>query len=147
MPDLEAKPADATGSTLRHSRWVRVIAAVAIVFGIATIASGGSAIFGGEAVRAAVGKAVPFVLWFNFMAGFAYVLAGLGLLMRMRWSVWLSALIATTTILVFLGLCVHILQGGAYEMRTVGAMTLRSLVWIGIAIVAVQFLNRPGRTG
>jgi hypothetical protein len=38
------------------------------------------ALFGTEATRAAAGNAVPFVLWFNFLAGFAYILAGLGLL-------------------------------------------------------------------
>jgi hypothetical protein len=37
--------------------------------------SGGRALFGG----ADMGAVVPFVLWFNFLAGFAYVAAGLGL--------------------------------------------------------------------
>jgi hypothetical protein len=68
---------------------------LAILFGVLTIASGGRALFGDEAARKAVGAAVPFVLWFNFGAGFAYVLAGIGLLMKRRWAVWLSALIAS----------------------------------------------------
>lgn len=38
---------------------------------------------------------------------------------------------------------VHVLFGGAYEMRTVGAMALRSLVWIVIAIVARQTMRAP----
>ena len=36
-------------------------------------------LFGGEAARAAAGQFMPFVLWFNFIAGFAYVVAGVGL--------------------------------------------------------------------
>ena len=52
-----------------------VAAAVAVIFGLLTIVSGGRAIFGGVDM----GAVVPFVLWFNFGAGFAYVLAGIGL--------------------------------------------------------------------
>lgn len=113
-----------------------VAGAIAVIFGLLTIVSGGQALFGDEAARAAVGAAVPFVLWFNFAAGFAYVVAGAGLLMRSGWAAWLAALIAGATVLVALAFAVHVLSGGAYEMRTVGAMALRSLVWIAIAVVA-----------
>lgn len=122
-----------------RSRFARIVAGVvAILFGVLTIIAGGRALFGGEAARMAVGAAVPFVLWFNFAAGFAYIVAGVGLLMRSRWAVWLSALIAVSTIAVFLAFGVHVISGGAYEIRTAGAMASRSLVWITIAIVARQ---------
>ena len=58
---------------------LRIAALVAVVFGIATVFSGGRVLFGPEAARVAAGAVVPFVLWFNFVAGFAYVLAGVGL--------------------------------------------------------------------
>jgi len=58
-----------------RSRTLTITAAVATVFGLLTIVSGGRALFGGVDM----GAAVPFVLWFNFLAGFAYVLAGIGL--------------------------------------------------------------------
>ena len=64
----------------------RAVAAVAIVFGVATVFAGGTALFGGEAARAAAGNAVPFVLWFNFLAGFAYVAAGAGLWRGQAWA-------------------------------------------------------------
>lgn len=115
---------------------VVVAAAIAIVFGLLTISSGGQALFGGAVARAAVGNAVDFVLWFNFGAGFAYVLAGIGLLTRYRWAVALSIVIAAATVVVFAAFGVHVVGGGAYEMRTVGAMALRSAVWIGIAVIA-----------
>lgn len=123
----------------------RLVAAaiVAIVFGVATIASGGFAILGGTTARATLGQIVPFIVWFNFLAGFAYVVAGIGLLKQARWSAWLSAAIAAMTLCAFLGLGVHILQGGAYEMRTAGAMTLRGLIWVAIAVIAVRTLDRP----
>ena len=79
---------------------MRIIGIVALVFGLVTVVAGGRALFGDEAARAAVGAAVPFVLWFNFAAGFAYVVAGIGLLMQSPWAAWLSALIAAATLLV-----------------------------------------------
>jgi hypothetical protein len=119
------------------SGWsLKAAAVVGMVFGLLTIVSGGIALFGGSEARAAVGNAVPFVLWFNFAAGFAYVAAGGGLLFRRRWALWLSVAILVATVLVFIAFGVHVQRGGLYEMRTVGAMMLRVLVWSIIAIVA-----------
>lgn len=111
---------------------------VAILFGLLTIVSGGRVLFGDAAARSAAGAVVPFVLWFNFAAGFAYVAAGLGLMARTgwTWTVWLSIVIATATVLAFAILGVHVWSGGAYELRTVGAMSLRGIVWVAIAITA-----------
>ena len=84
---------------------------------------------------------MPFVLWFNFVAGFAYVVCGLGLWKRQRWSVPLAVFIAVATGLVFTAFGVHASSGGAYEARTVGAMVLRMLLWTGIAAIAHRALR------
>jgi uncharacterized membrane protein (DUF2068 family) len=76
------------------------------------------------------------VLWFNFLAGFAYIVAGVGLWMRRRWAAWLAIVITVATALVFLAFGVHVALGGAWERRTVVAMTLRTLVWAGISAIA-----------
>ena len=55
------------------------ISLVAVGFGLLTIKEGGTILFGDAAARAAAGNYVPFVLWFNFVAGFAYVFAGIEL--------------------------------------------------------------------
>lgn len=122
----------------------RAIAALAALFGLATLAAGGNALFGGEAARASVGNAVPFVLWFNFLAGFAYLATAFGLLGRQAWAIWLSIAILLATLAVFAAFGLHVWAGGAYEGRTVGAMLLRSLVWAGIAHYAYWHLRRPG---
>lgn len=127
-----------TGATPDRPRWALVAAIVSIVFGILTVLSGGQALFGGDAARAAVGDAVLFVLWFNFAAGFFYVLAGTGLLLWRRWAAQLSATIAIATVGVFAAFGWHVAIGGAYEMRTVGAMILRSGIWIAIAVAACR---------
>ncbi|MBH1974616.1 MAG: hypothetical protein I8H94_06005 [Rhodobacteraceae bacterium] len=117
-----------------RTRSVTVAAIVAVVFGFLTIISGGRALFGG----ADMGAVVPFVLWFNFLAGFAYVLAGLGLWYRSSWSAGLSIAIALATVAVFATFLWQVWSGTAYEARTMGAMGLRLAVWTLIAIVGVR---------
>lgn len=129
--------------TDKRSTGLMIAAIVALIFGALTILSGGRALFGGADAQAAVGAAVPFVLWFNFLAGFAYVAAGVGLFLMRPWALWLSIAILAATALVFLAFGVHVFQEGAYEMRTVGAMILRTGVWLAIVIAVV----RSGRWG
>ncbi|MDN3722513.1 hypothetical protein QW131_32915 [Roseibium salinum] len=93
-------------------------------------------LFGGEEATQAAGNVVRFVLWFNFLAGFAYIVAGVGLFLRKRWAYWLAAAIVASTVAVFAAFAIHVLQGGAYEMRTLAALTLRTVVWAIIARIA-----------
>lgn len=130
-----------TGAGQRNV-WVRIAALVAIGFGLLTIKEGGMTLGGDAAAVAAAGNYVPFVLWFNFMAGFAYVAAGAGLWLQRRWAAWLAIAIAVTTALVFAALGVHAASGAVYEQRTVIAMTLRLLVWLVIAVFASRRLLR-----
>ncbi len=111
-----------------------VAALVAVVFGIMTVVSGGRALFGGVDM----GAVVPFVLRFNFAAGFAYMLAGVGLWRGAFWAPALSAGIALATAAVFAAFLWHVWHGGAYEARTMGAMPLRLVVWIVIAAIAIK---------
>ncbi len=119
-----------------HGWPLRVAAVVAVVFGILSILSAGRALFGGPEAAAVVGDAVPFVLGFNFLAGFAYVAAGVLLWRRHPWAPWLALAILAATLLVFAAFGWHVFTGGAYEPRTVGAMTLRTLVWTAIFVLA-----------
>ena len=128
-------------TTPRAPRRAAVLALVAIAFGAATIVVGGKILFGDVEARSAAGHIVPFVLWFNFVAGFAYVIAGIGLLLWKRWAVHLSAAIAVATIAVFIALGIHIFIGLAFEVRTVGAMIIRSAVWVMIAVLAGRKLR------
>ena len=115
---------------------VWLISVVAILFGLLTIKSGGMVLFIDGPDRAAAGNYVPFVLWFNFLAGFLYVLAGVGLWFQQRWAVWLAGAVVIATLVVFALFGLHIYSGGLYEFRTVIAMSLRSIVWVVIATYA-----------
>lgn len=122
--------------TTKRPTWAWIASIIAVAFGIMTIKSGGSVLFiDGEARRAA-GNAVDFVLWFNFVAGFFYIGAGIGIWLRKIWAPIMAISIAILTLLVFGFFGIHIMNGGEYEQRTVIAMTLRCSIWIVIAVIS-----------
>lgn len=112
------------------------VSLVPVLFGIMTLRSGGFALFGGEAGKAFAKNYVPFVLWFNFIAGFFYIITGAGLLFKQKWAVTAALLIVLSTLITFIALGIHIASGGIYETRTVGAMGVRSFTWIFIYIMS-----------
>jgi hypothetical protein len=115
-------------------RSLSIAAVVAAIFGGLTILSGGIALFGGVNM----GAVVPFVLWFNFLAGFAYAAAGWGLWTGQRWAPGLSIAIAAATAVVFAAFLWKVWQGGAHEARTTGAMVVRLAVWLIISALALR---------
>jgi hypothetical protein len=117
------------------------VAIAAAAFGVATVVAGGRVLFGGAAARDAAGAYVPFVVWFNFAAGFAYLAAAAGLALGRWWSAGLAAGIAAATLLVFAAFGVHVALGGAFEARTVAAMALRWGFWVAFATVAGRLLG------
>ncbi len=113
--------------------WAVWLAALALLFGLATVVSGGAALFGGPGPRAAAGDAVPFVLWFNFLAGFAYLAGAVGLYLWQPWTETLAWAIALATLAIYAAFGLAIAAGTAFEMRTVFAMVLRAGFWLVIA--------------
>ncbi|MCO5113520.1 MAG: hypothetical protein M9899_05035 [Bdellovibrionaceae bacterium] len=107
---------------------------LAIGFGVMTIKSGGFALFGGVEGKDFAGRYVPFVLWFNFIAGFFYVISGIGIILKTKWALKSSIILAALTLLVFLAFGIHIFLGNPYETRTIGAMSIRTIFWIFISV-------------
>lgn len=125
-------------------RWIGLVALFAILFGIATVTAGGTVLFVAGPARAAAGEYVPFVVWFNFLAGFAYVATGMGLWQRAAWAPPLAGLIAAGTLVVSAAFGVHVLSGRPYELRTIIALLFRTLSWGAIGILAWR--SRPVAT-
>ena len=126
----------------KRSIWIWPISIVVFVFGVLTIKSGGSVIFFDGPARLAAGHYVNFVVWFNFIAGFFYIVAGVGFFLNKQWTTILAISIAAATLLVFVAFGIHILMGGRYEMRTVIAMSLRSTIWISFAFAAYTLAKK-----
>ncbi len=122
----------------RSPGWTKAIALLALIFGVMTLISGGNVLFGPEQAQEAAGNYMAFVVWFNFLAGFAYVIAAIGIWLNRGWAVGLGALIAVATGLAALGFGFQVAQGGAYEMRTVGALTLRIGFWVAITLALLR---------
>ncbi len=117
---------------------------LALLFGAGTVLQGGHVLFGGEAAWEEAGAVVPFVLVFNFAAGFVYLASGALTLAARSSSLLLARLLAVSTVAVFAAFLVHVASGGAFEVRTVMAMTLRSGFWITEALLLPRVLRSPG---
>ncbi len=117
----------------RSSLAQKILAVIALVFGVLTLFSGGNVLFGPDAAQQMAGNYVDFVVWFNFLAGAFYVLAAVGLWLGKAWVAGLSALTALATAVVAFGFAYVVLRGTPFEMRTVGALALRFVFWAGVA--------------
>ena len=127
MTTIERSPASVT--------LTRILALAALLFGAMTLKEGGAVLFVNGAARAAAGHYVPFVLIFNFAAGFVYILCGAGILLRRRWAHPVALLLAVSSGVILALLGIHILAGRAFEMRTVYAMAFRTSFWLASALV------------
>lgn len=115
--------------------WKKTLGIIAVLFAALTLFKSGQILFGPQSARDAVGDFVPFVVQFNFVAGFAYLLAGIGIFLGRRWALGMSALIALATLVTTVFFARHLLAGGAFEMQTVGALGIRSLFWIVVSLI------------
>lgn len=120
-----------------------IIGAVAIVFGIVTVISGGSVLFGPSAVREAAGDVVPLVLWFNTTSGVVYIAAGVGIMLARPWGRRLAWLLVLALAMIFLTLLGLILAGTAWESRTLFAMLLRLSFWSLAAVLVSRSPTVP----
>lgn len=109
--------------------------ALAVLFGAATLTAGASVLSGHGSAES--GPIVLPVVWFNFLAGFAYVTAGVGLATRRRWAAHLALAIAVATAVAFAAFIAASIAcaaaGGAHAHRTVVAMVLRTGFWSVVA--------------
>lgn len=118
--------------------WIVVAGLIAVGFGLLTIKSGAGVLFGSEEARRAAGSYLPWLVWFNLFAGFAYVAAGAGLWLQRRWAALLALGIAIATAAAFSAFGAHVFGGGAYEVRTVWAMLVRTALWTAIAFLVCR---------
>lgn len=127
--------------------WAPWVALAALVFGLLTILSGGLALFGGRVAQQAAGNAVPFVLWFNFLAGGAYVAGAFGLHRWRHWAGTLAWTIGLATLAVFAAFGAAVAAGTAFETRTVYAMILRAGFWLAVGWAVWRARRQGPRSG
>ncbi|UES59400.1 hypothetical protein GFK91_26890 (plasmid) [Roseibium aggregatum] len=127
---------------LRRGTGLRMAGAAAAVFGVMTVVSGGTVLFGGDQLSRLAGNVVSFVLWFNFLAGFAYVMTGIGLLFARGWARWMAIAILIGTAIVLCAFLVYVSQGGPHETRTLVALIFRTGFWAIVTSTALRAVIR-----
>lgn len=118
-----------------------------LVLGVMTLLTGGKVILGVEAAVAVHGDFVPFVVWGNVGLGPLYLLAGGGMLARRRWAGRLAQGVALATLLLAFAFGLHILAGGAYEVHTAVALTVRFSVLAATGTIGHWLLTPRAITG
>ena len=127
---------------LRRGTGLRMAGAAAAVFGVMTVVSGGTVLFGGDQLSRLAGNVVSFVLWFNFLAGFAYVMTGIGLWFARGWARWMAIAILIGTAVVLCAFLVYVSQGGPHETRTLVALIFRTGFWAIVTSTALRAVIR-----
>lgn len=116
--------------------WIKVLASLALAFGIMTVISGSRDLLGPVAAQIGADNVISVVLWFNVIAGGACFIAAIGLWMGINWAMLLSALIAIASAFVAVWFAIVVTLRRPFEMRTVAALTLRLSFWTAVASIA-----------
>jgi len=105
-------------------------AIVLTAFGLLTIFLSSSVIFDWFGIREKEGNYVLFVVWSNFISSIIYLIAAYGIIKLKKWSTWLLGISVLILTAAFIGLKIHISNGGIYEPKTVNAMIFRIVLTI-----------------
>ncbi len=120
---------------------LKILTVLLMLFAILTLFLSGSVIFDLFGIRAKEGNYVLLVVWANFISSILYLAAAYGLLKMKKWPVWLLAISVVILVAAFIGLKIHISEGGLYEAKTVNAMIFRIGLTILLAVASYFLLQ------
>ena len=104
---------------------LKITAIALLLFALLTLFLSSSVIFNLFGIRGKEGNYVPLVVWANFISSILYLAAAYGLFKIKKWSVWLLVISVVILVAAFIGLKLHISEGGLYEVKTLNAMIFR----------------------
>ncbi|WP_313502985.1 hypothetical protein [Kaistella carnis] len=102
-----------------------ILLIILVLFGAVTVFMSSSVLFDWFGIRAKEGNYVPGIVWANFVCGILYVVAAYGIKHHQIWARFPLTIGLIILILAYIGLFIHINNGGLYETKTVGAMAFR----------------------
>ncbi len=121
---------------MKASRSARVVqllaAAIAGLFGVATLFAGSSVLLGSDPGYVVFRP----LLIYNTIMGVAYLAAGITIWRSLILGKYAAGTIFLLNILVLLGITLIYRNGGAVAVDSLGAMTLRTVVWLLLFLVA-----------
>ena len=127
---------------LASPRGSQVTAGIMGIFGLITLVASSSLLFKIGDLAAEAGNTVPVVLWMNFFASFLYLIAAYGLWAQREWTPMVLAIAVVLMLVAAIGSYVHVQTGGAYEQRTIGALTFRIFVTALFYVAARYYSQR-----
>lgn len=102
-----------------------VLATILTVLGLLTLFLSSSVIFDCCGIREKEGDYVLSVVWANFIAAFLYLFSAFGLIKHKKWYLKTMLLAVGVLITGQILFFIHVVEGGLYETKTVGAMIFR----------------------
>ena len=96
----------------------KIVYSFMILFGILTVFSGGKHLLLWNELQSEGKNFHLWILIFNFIAGFFYILVGIGLLREKHWSRILVYGIASATAVFYAVFIILVLNGSPYEKQT-----------------------------
>ena len=102
-----------------------ILLAFIILFGLVTLFMSSSVIFDWFGMRAKEGNYVLFIVWTNLLCGILYLISAFAILKQKTWAKFPLIISLIILIFAYIGLFIHINNGGIYETKTVGAMAFR----------------------
>lgn len=128
---------------MKSTKIIRSVSAlILLLFAGLTVFMSSAVLFDWFGIRAKEGNYVLFIVWTNFAASFLYIMAAYGLMKRKKWTFGVLIFVLMALIVAFIGLQVHIQNGGNYETKTVKAMAFRMIVTLFLAGVAYFKINK-----
>ena len=112
--------------------------AIAILFGVMTLFAGGRVLLGVDPGYIVFRP----LLIYNFTMGFAYIAAGVTLLRVVRQGKYAAGAIFGLNTLALLGIVTVYARGGEVAVDSLRAMTLRTVVWLVIFLIAAWVHGR-----
>ncbi|GMV78520.1 MAG: hypothetical protein AMXMBFR79_16510 [Chitinophagaceae bacterium] len=116
-----------------------IISVFLILFGVVTIFIGSSTLLDFFQIREKQGNYVAFIVRANVICGFFYLIAAIGIFKKQQWA--LNFLIAASILLIitFIAFLIHIKSGKVYEIKTIYALSFRTIITIAISIITYSF--------
>ncbi len=109
-----------------------------LIFGLLTLFLSSSVIFDLFGFRAKEGNYVLFIVVSNFICSMLYLFAVYGFITNRKWTTNVLTISLIVLLIGFMGLTIHIVSGGIYETKTIGAMIFR--ISLTVFFVAYSFL-------
>jgi len=113
-----------------------------VLFGAVTLFMSSSVLFDWFGIRAKEGNYVPLVVWANLICGILYLVAAYGILKNQTWAKVPLVISLIILVLAYMGLFIHVSNGGLYETKTIGAMAFRILVTGIFLFTTIKILKK-----